>query len=328
MPRVSIISAFHKRRDVVRMTMESIVQQDFADFEALIWDDGSCDGTYEEMCLVAEELGDSRIKVYCHNPNKGLTAGLNDAIARAQGEYVAVWGSGDESAPDRLSKQVAALDGDPEAVLCASRSITVDEITGRRFVDEQFDKLLIQRDDITKACPFTHGSVMYRKSTIDAVAGYRTVFKWCADWDIFFRLLANGHGRYVPEDLYIRYARADGVSFSPKKAVDQIQCKHLALELSTLSHAAQEALCEKVRHEGLKSAIAIRSDRINDDLRARYVKLVFMNRSVDARELRERIDAEYPNTLKWRMLGIAASILAAMPISQDRLINIARKSRR
>ncbi|NVK20590.1 MAG: glycosyltransferase [Methylocystaceae bacterium] len=325
MPKITIISPYHNRAQAVRLTLASVARQSFDDFEALIWDDGSTDETWDMLQSVQVELGDNRIKVYRHQPNIGLTAGLNDAIARAEGEYIAVLGSGDECAPDRLAKQAAALDADPEARFCACRSVTVDEVSGKRFSDEHFSGEIIRTADISEVCPFTHGSVMYRKSALEAVGGYDSIFKWCADWDVFFRLLDGGHAVYLPEDLYIRYARMDGVSFAPKKSVEQIKSKHLVLALAQLGDESREALKQKVRDQGLTQALRPRHPEITGDLRARQVKLILMGRTEPAAELGRLIDAEFGQTPKWRVMLGGARALAALPVDSDRLIAMARK---
>ncbi|WP_417242617.1 glycosyltransferase family 2 protein [Celeribacter sp.] len=325
MTKVTVISPYHNRKSSVRMTLTSISSQTFEDFEALIWDDGSTDGTFEELQKVQAELGDPRITVYQHMPNIGLTNGLNDAIQRAKGDYIAVVGSGDTCAPDRLEKQVAALEADQEARFCACRSVTIDEVSGRQFSDEHFQNVRIEKENVAEVCPFTHGSVMYRKKAILAVGGYDPIFKWCADWDLFFRLLNTGHACYIPEDLYFRYARMDGVSFAPQKSVEQIKSKHLVLCLAGLSNDDREALKTRVANQGLKEALSGCWVDIARDLRARQIKLIFMGRKEAGEELGKLIDAEFGTSLKWNAAAVFAKIIEASPINQDKAIAFARK---
>lgn len=324
MTKVTIISPYYNRASSVRLTLESIAAQTYGDFEALIWDDCSPDDTFAELKNIQAELNDPRIKVYQHNPNLGLTQGLNDAIQRSTGEYIAVVGSGDVCTPDRIEKQVKKLEEFPNAPFCATRSITVDEVTGRQFSDETFNKEHINTDDIASACPFTHGSVMYRKSALVSIGGYDPIFKWCADWDIFFRLLEVGTATYISDDLYHRYARMDGVSFAPKKSVEQIKYKHLALSLAGLSEHARTDFKERVRHEGLDQALEHRRNDIIRDLRAREIKLTLLGRREAASELKHLIDTEFGSSFKWRTAACLAQILKYSPINQDTAIAFAR----
>lgn len=325
MVKVTVISPYYNRKDAVEMTLMSIAAQDFEDFEALIWDDCSQDGTWEELQRVAASICDPRFKIFRHDPNLGFTAGLNYAIALAKGEYIAVVGSGDTCRPDRLTKQFTALEADPQASFCASSSLTIDEETGKQFRDEGHDGRVIELKDIAEACPFTHGTVMYRKSALETVGGYDPVFTWCADWDLFFRLLKGSHARYLPEVLYERYARMDGVSFAPKKSMLQIKCKYLALSLSELDAQGREDMIACVRDKGLDEALSHRGAAIVRDLRARQVKILFMKRRKQANELGALIDVAYGRTLKWRCMVGLASIAAALPIDQDKVIDQARR---
>lgn len=325
MTRVTIICPYYNRAHAVELTLRSIAAQDFADFEALIWDDCSIDGTWQELQRVANQIGDPRIKVFRLDRNLGLTQGLNHAIGLAKGEYVAVVGSGDECLPNRLSKQVAMLDSDLEASFCASGAIAVDEDTGELFRDEAFARTKIERRDIMEACPFTHGTVMYRMSALKAVGVYDSVFEWCADWDLFFRLLNFGYASYVAEPLYRRYARMDGVSFAPRKSIAQIKCKYLALMLSELNLPDRAEMIRRVNAYGLDSVVESKKHLIARDLRSRQVKILLLKRWEQAAELGRLIDVEFGTSLTWRLLLFAARVVSLMHINPDRAIEQARR---
>lgn len=327
MAKVTVISAYHNRAHAVEVTLRSISEQTFTDFDALIWDDGSTDNTWEELQRVQKLLGDDRIRVYQHKPNIGLTAGLNDAIERASGEYIAVVGSGDYCHPERLAKQVEALEANPDSPICATRSITIDEVNGKRFNDEHFDRPIITRSDIETVCPFTHGSVMYRTSELRAIGGYEPVFVWCADWDVFFRLLDRGNGIYLDEVLYERYARVDGVSFNPNKALLQIKCKHLALLLSGRD-VDRNLILSTVRNEGIEQAIAERSKPAMRDSYARAIKIMLMGRRSDSINLKSLIDKEYGYDFLQSSIYYSSMIFSYLPVDSDTLINYARSIRK
>jgi len=328
MTKVTVVSPYHNRAYAVRLTLESVARQTFEDFEFLVWDDGSTDGTYEELLKVQAELGDPRIKIHRHQPNIGLTAGLNDAVARAKGEYIAIVGSGDTCAPERLAKQVAALDADPAAAFCACRSVTVDEVSGKRFSDEYFDKPVFRTEDISHTCPFTHGSVMYRASELVKAGGYEPLFKWCADWDLFFRLLRNSHGSYLPDELYFRYARMDGVSFSPSKSVEQIKSKYLVFKMAQLDEVQRCKLKEAVLTKGLVTVLDASRDKMAGDLRARSVKLRLMRRRESAYKLDSLIEREFGRSFRWLAIMILVDLFSLLPINVDRVISTLRAIRR
>lgn len=324
-PRVAILSAYCNRQHAVERTLLSIAAQTYRDYQALVWDDCSSDDTWAEMSRVASKVRDRRLNVYRHQANVGLTAGLNDAVGRTTAEYIAIVGSGDLCHPERIARQVAALDASPDAVFCATASTTTDPVRNTTFLDDRFDGEVITERDIALHCPFTHGSVMYRRSALVDIGLYEPAFKWCADWDVFFRLLRGRKAVYLPEVLYERTAQLDGVSFSPKKAFEQIAYKHLALKLSTCSTVERERILEDVRKQGLPSAIQDRREGISRDLARRNIKLYLMGRSTDGDTMHSIArEEDYPYPLKYRLYLPIARQMGRTGINPDSLIRAAR----
>lgn len=323
-PKVTVISAYHEREHAVEETLRSIASQTFEDFQAIIWDDASRDGTATELVRVATQISDDRFHIVCYKQNIGLTAGLNAAIAATDSPYIAVVGSGDSCHPRRLSEQVKALERNPDAVFCASASTTKDPVTGDVFLDSEFSRARIELSDITRTCPFTHGSVMYRTSALRQVGEFAREFKWCADWDMFFRLLRSGDAIYLRDTLYFRTAQPDGVSFHPQKAFDQIKFKHLALELNCPG-AERSKLLAVSAQEGVMAALDHRRGEISRDLARRNIKLYFMRRRDDAsRMIRIAQIEDIRYSFKYRVFLRLAQLLSATPLSQSLLIRVAR----
>ena len=100
----------------------SIVKQSFADWELLIYDDGSTDGSL----LPIAKWGDPRIHIFRDGITKGLAARLNEAIDQARGRYFARMDHDDVSFPDRFSRQLHILQKDPNLDVLAVRAITID----------------------------------------------------------------------------------------------------------------------------------------------------------------------------------------------------------
>lgn len=114
-PRVSVVIAAYNAERYLAATLRSVLAQTFEDFEIVVVDDASSDGTV----AVAESTGDARVRVIHCEQNGGPAAARNRGIAEACGEYVATLDSDDLSYPDRLLEQVAFLDTHPATVLVA-----------------------------------------------------------------------------------------------------------------------------------------------------------------------------------------------------------------
>jgi glycosyltransferase involved in cell wall biosynthesis len=197
-----------------------LARQRFADFEAVIVDDASTDGTADEIGAVIDALGDRRFRLQRQLCNRGLTRCLIEAIAKSDASYVAIQDAGDISLPDRLYKQVALLDGDPGVAAVGCHYVNV--IPERRLQR-------VRRPDANRATLasmlrdpiFTHGEVTFRRSSYDAVGGYRLEFYYAQDNDLWLRMAREFRFATVPEILYYRIIRLDGLSYNPSSFVRQ-----------------------------------------------------------------------------------------------------------
>ena len=122
-PRVSVLMPVYNAARFVERAVQSILEQTFGDFELLLLDDGSSDGTRE----IVSRYREPRIRVLGSRENRGIGPTLNHGITESTGEYVARMDADDVSYPDRLECQVAFLDGHPHVGLCGGRAVTFGE---------------------------------------------------------------------------------------------------------------------------------------------------------------------------------------------------------
>ena len=128
-PLITVAMPVYNAGRFLRPAVMSIVKQSFADWELLIIDDGSSDGSLEAI----QDVEDARIRVIRDGSNKGLAARLNEAIDLARGRYFARMDQDDISYPERFARQVAELDKDSNLDLVGVRSIAIsqdDQIVG------------------------------------------------------------------------------------------------------------------------------------------------------------------------------------------------------
>lgn len=122
---VSVIVPAFNVEPYVAEALESLVRQSYPDLEIVVVDDGSSDGTV----AIAERFSarDHRVRVLSHSRNRGLYAARNTGIQAATGEYVALLDADDVAYPDRIARQVAALQADPLLGMCGSQVAVLDE---------------------------------------------------------------------------------------------------------------------------------------------------------------------------------------------------------
>src|SRR5262245_16448315 len=123
MPLVSVVLTVYNGERFLCEALESILGQDFRDFELIVINDGSKDGTAH--LLQSYEQSDLRIRVY-HQPNRGLVESLNRGCTIARGEYIARLDADDVAQTDRLFRQVVFLERHPDVGLLGGAVEVVD----------------------------------------------------------------------------------------------------------------------------------------------------------------------------------------------------------
>lgn len=163
MPNVSIIMGVYncKNYNLLRKSIDSVLQQTYRDFEFIICNDGSTNGTLDELKKIAQS--DSRIKIISYEKNRGLNHALNECLAVSQGKYIARQDDDVVSKPERLKKQVQFLDENREYAIVGTCADVFDNngIWGEYTVPEK-----PQKGDFLWNSPFMHPTTMMRKAEL------------------------------------------------------------------------------------------------------------------------------------------------------------------
>lgn len=204
MARVSVIMGVYncKNKELLRESVESIINQTYTDWELLICNDGSTDDTLE--ALIKLENKDSRIKVIGYERNRGLAFALNQCIAHANGEYIARQDDDDISEANRLERQIDFLDKHLEYAIVGCTAKVYDEsgVWGEyRLVEEPEIKTFYWNS------PFAHPTVMIRKNALINSGCYRVSkeTRRCEDYDLFMRMYSLGYCGYNLQEYLYRY---------------------------------------------------------------------------------------------------------------------------
>lgn len=165
--------------------VESILNQSVADFEFIIIDDGSSDGT--PAILAYYEKSDGRVRSF-RQENRGLIESLNRGCALARGKYIARMDADDIAIRDRLARQVAFMENNPEVGVLGGAVNIIDaagkslSISANPTGDGQIRSILFSE------CPFWHPTVVMRKEAFVAVGGYRKNMVDAEDYDLWLRI--------------------------------------------------------------------------------------------------------------------------------------------
>lgn len=206
-PRVSVIMAVHNDEAYVREALDSVLAQSFTDFELIVIDDGSTDGSF----ALVKAFPDPRLRVL-QQDNQGLTRSLIRGCSQARGEYLARQDADDISQPLRLEEQVEFLDQNPEVGLVGTMASIIDE-AGRHISTRRLEvRPGIGFGKLSQENQFVHGSIMMRKDAYEQIGGYREFFRYAQDYDLILRLAEHWETANLAEPHYKHRMRADEVS--------------------------------------------------------------------------------------------------------------------
>jgi len=183
-PLVTVLIPVYNREKYVAEAIDSILAQSFTDFELLLIDDGSTDGSVEIM----RAYTDHRIRLVCNGDNLGQSKTRNKGIELARGKYMAMLDSDDLAHPKRLEKQVAFLDRHPDYAELGSWGQAIDA-QGRSL--RRIKRQPVSPEDVHAhllfVCSLSHRSIMARTAILRAY-GYRNDYTRCADYELHVRL--------------------------------------------------------------------------------------------------------------------------------------------
>ena len=194
-PRVSVVMPVHNALPYLDAAVESVLGQTFRDFEFVILDDASTDGSTERLREWAKR--DGRIRLIEEPHNLG-PAGSSERVAQAAtAPVVARMDADDISCPSRLAEQLAVLDEFPEVGVVGGLCDII-AADGRMLRRAELWRLL-QHGSIP---PFGNGPMMYRREVFDQVGGYRRECELWEDHDLLLRMSAVTKIMVVPHAVY------------------------------------------------------------------------------------------------------------------------------
>lgn len=208
-PMVSVLMSVHNDEENVANAIKSILNQTYSNYEFIIMDDGSLDGTWE--ILKTFRTNSNKIKLLKNKKNIGLTRSLNKLLAESQGNYIARQDSDDFSLRGRIESQISFI---KEFNLhgCSTRSIDKDLYKFVPRISHKITPLIISKIQN----PFIHGSLIIEKQCIDKIGGYNTDFYYSQDYKLTSDLLNHGYKIKILNDIYYVSNFKDNISTNKK----------------------------------------------------------------------------------------------------------------
>jgi glycosyltransferase involved in cell wall biosynthesis len=200
--RVSVVVKSYNHAPYIAQTIQSVLDQSFQDFELLITDDGSTDGT----AAVAASFSDPRIDLKVLPGNEGISAAMNATIARASGEYIAILNSDDYAMPGRLERQVAFLEehGDVDALFGLPHTIDENGKPTASYFDftsalglPDFSRASWLRRFFFVGNCLCAPTAMIRRAAYERVGQYDCRLTNLQDYDMWIRFVSMGFNIHV-----------------------------------------------------------------------------------------------------------------------------------
>ena len=237
-PRVTVLLATYNGGAYLREAVDSVLAQTFADFELLIVDDASTDGSIEAL------PADARIRVVRNDPNVGQIPSLNRGLREARGEYVARLDHDDVCLPRRLEAQVDLLGRLPDVALVATWADIVD-VEGRLWTPVR-PRVGSFAEFAAAVVPgqifFVHPTLMFRRQAVLDLGGFDETLNAAEDHDLYRKLVLAREDARVVEETLLLYRRHDQqMTIAKSAAVWESDARSFDAFLAELAPAAPAA---------------------------------------------------------------------------------------
>ncbi len=229
-PKITVLMPVYNGERYLREAIDSVLNQTFTDFELLIVNDSSTDGSLE----IAKTYDDPRIRLIENEYNLGVVATRNKGLASSRGEYIAMLDCDDVAFPSRLAEQAAFLDTHPEFSMIGSWVEIINE-SGRSTGDvwklnapaEKVPSILLFHNY------FAQSSVFIRKRSLPEVC-YRPGFPGTEDYDLWVRMAAVSKVWNIPRVLVKYRVHSASLSFVKAKHIEHCVQEIIKYQLNNL----------------------------------------------------------------------------------------------
>jgi glycosyltransferase involved in cell wall biosynthesis len=232
-PLVSVVIPTYNRAWIVQEAIDSVIAQEFRDFELIVVDDGSTDDTLLHLTGYGKQL---RV---IHQSNKGVSAARNAGISTASGRYLAFLDSDDLWLPGKLQVQVAFFKQNPEMRICQTEEVWIRN--GLRVNPKQRHRkpsgMIFERS--LGLCLVSPSAVMIERDLLSEVGFFNETLPACEDYDLWLRVSCRYPVHLIDQPLIVkRGGHEDQLSRQP--GLDKYRIQALANLIDTHALSASQ----------------------------------------------------------------------------------------
>ncbi|HLZ66863.1 MAG TPA: glycosyltransferase [Aliidongia sp.] len=285
-PRVSVVMPIYNGAAFLAESIETVLAQTMADFELILVDDGSTDET--ARIIAAYAARDRRI-VALAKANSGISDTLNQGLAVARADWIARLDSDDLMLPERLERQLAFVEANPDVIAAGSYYEIIDAAgrnRGSRMplprTREELAGFLAAREPLS----FLHPSMIYRRRAALELGGYEKQTEPAEDVALFARMLATGAPILIQPEILLRY-RVHANAVSSRNATRQFMSvcwtyHNFYAARDGKPPLTYEAYMEHIRRRPLGERLALRLRLLSDGLYRRSATALVGGRRASA----------------------------------------------
>jgi glycosyltransferase involved in cell wall biosynthesis len=258
--RVSVIIPTYNRGWIIKEAIDSVLAQDYRDFELIVVDDGSTDNTDG---ILNSYRGD--IMVF-RQENQGVSAARNRGLAEASGRFIAFLDSDDLWLPQKLFRQVEFFNKNPDAQICQTEETWIRK--GVRVNPKKRHKKpwgMIFEPSLA-LCLISPSAVMIRRSLFEKVGGFDETLPACEDYDLWLRISCR-YPVYLIETPLIIKRGGHNDQLSASSGLDKFRIKSLnkIIESDLLSKTQYEAAVKTLKQKCMIYAAGCRKRGRKDE---------------------------------------------------------------
>lgn len=210
---VTVLTPAYNRVRYIDQVIESVAAQKYKNFEHIVIDDGSTDGTYEKL-EEYEKQGKVTLLAHAGRINKGQSAALNLGLKSAKGEFICILDSDDYFHPDKLSDQVACLQNNPDTGLVFGRSVVVDDSGIEQYcIPFAEPKGELNAEELLLDCFIVSpGCALMRAAVISRIGVFNESYRAAQDHDFALRIAENSAIKYLDKLCFFYRKHGDSIS--------------------------------------------------------------------------------------------------------------------
>jgi glycosyltransferase involved in cell wall biosynthesis len=243
-PLISVIIPTYNRGWIIKEAIDSVLAQEYINYELIVVDDGSTDDTHDILNSYQKNF------LVLRQNNKGVSAARNRGFAAASGRFIAFLDSDDIWLPQKLSQQVDFFQSNPDALICQTEEIWIrNNVRVNPKKRHKKPSGMIFEPSLS-LCLVSPSAVMIKKNLFEEVGLFDETLPACEDYDLWLRVSCRHPVHLIDTPLIIkRGGHEDQLSASPGLDKFRIKAIKKVIESGLLSAAQYQTAVETLKEK-------------------------------------------------------------------------------